>query len=366
MAAVFGSRVRRTAVTTAVAAAAVAALAASQAPGATNDQARDDRAGAADTTPSPDGDSATGDSPYYTDLPPLKSPVPPSSKPGGGVAIGDKEAGLPATVLDAYKKAEAAVRESRPGCNLPWQLLAAIGKVESGQARGGRVDADGTTLTPILGPVLDGNGFAKITDTDRGAFDGDTTHDRAVGPMQFIPSTWSVVGVDGDSDGTRNPQDIDDAALATAVYLCSGEDDLSSEPGQRASVYRYNHSNAYVRAIRWASDRLLASPAGGSVLARLTSTTGETTPLAEATTRRPRSPSRLKSMARALGLPTRGTTNANRLRRVEGKSRVVVLVTDGERALLGRQAAWPPGRYSAIAGFVEPEDASSSKKPTQV
>ncbi|ARX82769.1 lytic transglycosylase [Streptomyces alboflavus] len=173
--------------TTAVAAAAVAALAASQAPGATNDQARDDRAGAADTTPSPDGDSATGDSPYYTDLPPLKSPVPPSSKPGGGVAIGDKEAGLPATVLDAYKKAEAAVRESRPGCNLPWQLLAAIGKVESGQARGGRVDADGTTLTPILGPVLDGNGFAKITDTDRGAFDGDTTHDRAVGPMQFIP-----------------------------------------------------------------------------------------------------------------------------------------------------------------------------------
>jgi hypothetical protein len=64
--------------------------------------------------------------------------------------------------------------------------------------------------------------------------------------MQFIPSTWSVVGVDGDSDGTRNPQDIDDAALATAVYLCSGDDDLSTEKGQRASVYRYNHSNEYV------------------------------------------------------------------------------------------------------------------------
>ncbi|MCY4724840.1 hypothetical protein NYO98_01000 [Nocardioides sp. STR2] len=64
--------------------------------------------------------------------------------------------------------------------------------------------------------------------------------------MQFIPSTWAVVGVDGDSDGTRDPQDIDDAALATAVYLCSGDDDLSSEQGQRASVYRYNHSNDYV------------------------------------------------------------------------------------------------------------------------
>ena len=70
--------------------------------------------------------------------------------------------------------------------------------------------------------------------------------DRAIGPMQFIPSTWSVVGVDADSDGTRNPQDIDDAALATAVYLCSGDDDLSLESGQRSAVYRYNHSAEYV------------------------------------------------------------------------------------------------------------------------
>jgi NAD+ diphosphatase len=42
---------------------------------------------------------------------------------------------------------------------------------------------------------------------------------------------------------------------------------------------------------------------------------------------------------------------------------IIVLVTDGERALLGRQASWPPGRYSTIAGFVEPgeslEDAVS-------
>ena len=64
--------------------------------------------------------------------------------------------------------------------------------------------------------------------------------------MQFIPSTWSVVGVDADGDGKRNPQDVDDAALATAVYLCSGDDDLGSTPGQRAAVYRYNHSQSYV------------------------------------------------------------------------------------------------------------------------
>lgn len=36
---------------------------------------------------------------------------------------------------------------------------------------------------------------------------------------------------------------------------------------------------------------------------------------------------------------------------------IIVLVTDGERALLGRQAAWPPGRYSTIAGFVEPGES---------
>lgn len=36
---------------------------------------------------------------------------------------------------------------------------------------------------------------------------------------------------------------------------------------------------------------------------------------------------------------------------------IIVLVADGERALLGRQASWPPGRYSTIAGFVEPGES---------
>jgi NAD+ diphosphatase len=36
---------------------------------------------------------------------------------------------------------------------------------------------------------------------------------------------------------------------------------------------------------------------------------------------------------------------------------IIVLVTDGEHALLGRQATWPPGRYSTIAGFVEPGES---------
>src|SRR5450631_4503277 len=36
---------------------------------------------------------------------------------------------------------------------------------------------------------------------------------------------------------------------------------------------------------------------------------------------------------------------------------IIVLVSDGERALLGRQASWPAGRYSTIAGFVEPGES---------
>ena len=80
------------------------------------------------------------------------------------------------------------------------------------------MDRRGRTLSPILGPVLDGAGdFAAITDTDGGGWDGDTTWDRAVGPMQFIPSSWAVWGRDGDGDGRSDPSDIDDAALATAV-----------------------------------------------------------------------------------------------------------------------------------------------------
>ncbi|MGW6157047.1 lytic transglycosylase domain-containing protein [Streptomyces sp. NPDC055144] len=252
MAALFGKRLRRSAMTTAVAAAAVAALSASQAPGLTDTQ--NGRQSTADAAPSP-GDSATGNSPYYTDLPDLNSPTaPPSTGPGspGGTGTGANEAGIPATVLDAYKKAEAELAATKPGCNLPWQLLAAIGKVESGQARGGNVDANGTTLKRILGPPLDGNGFARITDTDNGAYDNDTTHDRAVGPMQFIPSTWEWSGRDGNGDGKKDPNNIYDAALAAGHYLCRGDRDLSQSGGLHAAILSYNHSQEYLKTVlKW-------------------------------------------------------------------------------------------------------------------
>ncbi|MFF7354707.1 lytic transglycosylase domain-containing protein [Streptomyces filipinensis] len=252
MAAHFGRRLRKGAATTAVAAAAVAALSASQAPGVTGeDHGRQAAAGASAPVPDPPSDgNATGDSPYYTDLPPLNSPRPsPSPSAGTPVARGDAEAGIPTTVLDAYKRAEAELRSAKAGCNLPWQLLAAIGKVESGQARGGRVDADGTTLGRILGPALDGNGFALIKDTDHGAYDGNTAYDQAVGPMQFIPSTWAWAGRDGNGDGKKDPNNVYDAALAAGHYLCRNGWDLSREADLHSAILSYNNSQDYLNLV---------------------------------------------------------------------------------------------------------------------
>ncbi|MEU3524503.1 lytic murein transglycosylase [Streptomyces sp. NPDC038707] len=252
MAAHFGRRLRKGAASTAVAAAAVAALSASQAPGAAGEDNRPATAGA--TTSAPDGGdvggNATGNSPYYTDLPPLKSPEPgPTSPIGTPVSRGEGDAGIPATVLDAYKKAAAELRTTKPGCNMPWQLLAAIGNVESGQARGGQVDADGTTLRRILGPQLDGNGFALIPDTDGGAYDGNSSYDQAVGPMQFIPSTWAWAGRDGNGDGKKDPNNIYDAALAAGHYLCRNDWDLSREADLHSAILSYNNSQDYLNLV---------------------------------------------------------------------------------------------------------------------
>ncbi|MDX3576341.1 lytic transglycosylase domain-containing protein [Streptomyces sp. FL07-04A] len=255
MSAHFGTRLRKGAVNTTVAALAVAALAASQAPDVTADTqgrrtaadtpAAETDAGAAAGT----DDSATGNSPYYTDLPPLHSPNPAPTQSTATTPTGTGEAGIPATVLDAYKKAEAQLAQAKPGCNLPWQLLAAIGKVESGQARGGNVTADGTTVSPILGPVLNGSGFANIKDTDNGAYDGDSTFDRAVGPMQFIPSTWAWAGRDGNADGKKDPNNIYDAALAAGHYLCRYGWDMATTSGMRTAILSYNNSTDYLNTV---------------------------------------------------------------------------------------------------------------------
>ncbi len=160
--------------------------------------------------------------------------------------------GIPAVALTAYQRAATVIDAADKTCHLPWQLVAAIGRVESDHGRSdGNVLSDRGIARPgIFGPVLDGtHGTTEIRDTDAGQYDGDTRFDRAVGPMQFIPSTWAIVGVDADSDGRRDPQDIDDASLGSAVYLCSGTDDLGTDAGRRDAVSRYNHSRRYVALV---------------------------------------------------------------------------------------------------------------------
>ncbi|MEU3002820.1 lytic murein transglycosylase [Streptomyces sp. NPDC007020] len=253
MAAHMRRRLRRGATTTAVAAAAVAALAASQAPAATladgSVGSGDPQAAGEDTANGGTDGAATGNSPYYTDLPPLVSPDK-STASNVLPAAGSSEAGIPASVLAAYKQAERTVATTDPSCRLPWQLLAAIGKVESGQARGGRVDANGTASPRILGPALNGQGFALIKDTDGGAYDGDAVHDRAVGPMQFIPSTWASWGQDANGDGRKDPNNIYDAALAAGRYLCANDRDLALSADLDRAVLSYNRSTEYLRTVR--------------------------------------------------------------------------------------------------------------------
>src|SRR3954470_23035452 len=159
--------------------------------------------------------------------------------------------GIPPVVAGAYVKAARHVAATDPSCRLKWWLVAGIGFVESGHAAGGGSHAhgwNGIARPPIIGPVLDGSGgFAAIHDTDRGVYDGDRRWDRAVGPMQFLPSTWRTWG---QRDGRLgNPENIVSAADATARYLCASGADLGTPRGMALAVFSYNHSFDYVRLV---------------------------------------------------------------------------------------------------------------------
>ena len=117
---------------------------------------------------------------------------------------GSGGAGKPRTWRALYMQAAT----SCPG--LSWTVLAAIGQVESGHGRNN-------------GPSSAG----------------------AVGPMQFLPSTFARIAVDGDHDGKTDPWDAYDAVPTAARLLCQDGAGQGGEALSRA-VFAYNHAQWYV------------------------------------------------------------------------------------------------------------------------
>jgi len=176
-------------------------------------------------------------------------------------------------VLDAYVKAAKQMAVEKPTCRIRWTLLAAIGRTEShhGTYNGTTVDADGNLSAPIYGISLDGaNGTALVADTDAGELDGDPNGDRAIGPAQFIPGTWRRFAHDGNGDGRADPQNMYDATLAAAAYLCYFGPGLDLDAGLRGAVIHYNVDQAYVdivatRAKGYDELRLPTPPLPGAI-----------------------------------------------------------------------------------------------------
>jgi hypothetical protein len=95
---------------------------------------------------------------------------------------------------------------------LPWGVLAGIGQVETNHGQNTAVSSAG-----------------------------------AMGPMQFLPSTWSIYGVDGDGDGKANILDQVDAVYSAARYLCAGG---GGNPNTLYdAIFAYNHADWYVREV---------------------------------------------------------------------------------------------------------------------
>jgi membrane-bound lytic murein transglycosylase B len=184
--------------------------------------------------------------------------------------------GIPSVALAAYRNAEQKMSVSNPDCGIRWNLLAGIGRIESGHANGGATDARGTAVRPIYGPTLDGTlPGNEIVVANSGP--GRVVYARAMGPMQFLPGTWAHYAADGDGDGVADPQNLYDATLAAARYLCSGGLNLRDQSQVLSSILRYNNSMPYAQnVLGWA-----AAYAAGVVPVDLPPLTGPAPPLGD-------------------------------------------------------------------------------------
>ena len=82
----------------------------------------------------------------------------------------------------------------------------------------------------------------------------------ALGPAQFIPSSFMEYGVDGDNDGIRDPFNMQDATASIAFYLKrAGWKEDAAEEKKRTAIWCYNHSQVYVNTIMMLYEKLSSS-----------------------------------------------------------------------------------------------------------
>jgi membrane-bound lytic murein transglycosylase B len=145
-------------------------------------------------------------------------------------------ADIPADLLPVYQAA------AQRCTGLPWQIVAAIGHVETRHAQHRANSDTGDVDPPIVGPPLDGsNGTRQVKDADEP--DGWA---HAHGPMQFLKRTWNryaVLAPGRPADATPSYDNAWDSIHAAARLLCGDQPEIHD---LRAAVRRYNHSDTYV------------------------------------------------------------------------------------------------------------------------
>jgi membrane-bound lytic murein transglycosylase B len=152
---------------------------------------------------------------------------------------------IPAAAVSAYRA--AAVTVAAEGCTLDWQLLAAVGYVESGHGRDGDHRLDGLAVVhpAEFGPTLDGHAGVAFLDSDSGTLDGNLRWDRGVGPLRLLPTTWTAYGA---GRGRPQVQSLRASAETAARYLCAAGAGTGDRQ-LRAALLTYRGSAAYRRAV---------------------------------------------------------------------------------------------------------------------
>ena len=186
---------------------------------------------------------------------PLLAPQPdaPSAPDEGRPRLGDHDgrSGRHPGARRTRLRRRAAVRAEGLQGRLDHAGRHRLGRVPARHHR--RPDARRRTGTPrrrCSAPRSTARGLRRHPrDPESTAWHGDPTWDHAVGPLQFIPSTWETWGADGDGDGVADPNDLDDAAFAAARYLCADGHDLTTGAGWADAVFGYNHAQSYVDAV---------------------------------------------------------------------------------------------------------------------